>query len=188
LKIDNYALNNIEKNKIIASKVKDCRKKAGITQKKLSEMIDKSIATVRKYEQGSRNMNLETLISIANALDVPITYFTDEAGVDLYNDLISEAVKRDPSLKEDPEKIKDKISKEMTDRELLLSLAYSELSQSIETEKNIANYLLSKSDIELIRNAVFTDRECIQLIDFLVIVSTAKGYDILKHRNKSDNK
>ncbi len=54
----------------VGEKIKQARKKAGLTQKKLGEKLGVSAAMVAQYEKGVRNPKWETLRSIATALNV----------------------------------------------------------------------------------------------------------------------
>lgn len=54
----------------IGLRIKKARKKANMTQEELSNKVDLSVHFISNIENGSRKMSLETLISIANALDV----------------------------------------------------------------------------------------------------------------------
>lgn len=51
-------------------KIRYFRKKRGLSQSNLSEMIDKSPTYLSYVESGSRCISLDTLVDIANALNV----------------------------------------------------------------------------------------------------------------------
>ena len=55
--------------KAIGKRVCDSRKKLGITQEKLSEMVDLSPAHISHIESGKTKVSLESLVNIANALN-----------------------------------------------------------------------------------------------------------------------
>lgn len=57
----------------IGEKIKQARKKAGYTQKKLGEKLGISQVRVAQYESGIRNPKIETVRKIAEALNVEIT-------------------------------------------------------------------------------------------------------------------
>ena len=57
---------------LIGNRIKAARKAKGLSQSKLSELIDKSVGYMSYIETGSKKPSLETLIQIANALDVTI--------------------------------------------------------------------------------------------------------------------
>lgn len=62
------------------SKLKQCRTKAGITQKELAEKTDISLRTLQHYEQGSKDLTTAAAITvwkIAKALDCSIEDLID---------------------------------------------------------------------------------------------------------------
>lgn len=48
----------------------DYRKRAGMTQKELGEKVDKSFASINRYENGTRSMDRELIIKVARILGV----------------------------------------------------------------------------------------------------------------------
>ena len=54
----------------IGRRVRNVRKRKGITQSDLAEMVDKSTAHISYIETGAKTMSLETFVAIANALNV----------------------------------------------------------------------------------------------------------------------
>lgn len=65
----------------VGMRIKKIRKSKSLTIEEFSRMINKSKATVSKYESGSISMDLETLHDIAEALDVDIkTFFAHRTG------------------------------------------------------------------------------------------------------------
>ena len=55
---------------IIGRRIQEIRKKRKITQEKFSEIIDKSPGYISYIETGRKQLSLETLVDIANALKV----------------------------------------------------------------------------------------------------------------------
>lgn len=55
---------------ILGAKIKSIRKKKKLSQQTLSESIDISPTYMSYIESGIRSMSLDTLVSLANALDV----------------------------------------------------------------------------------------------------------------------
>lgn len=55
---------------IIGKRIKEARKKKGLTQEKLVEQMDVSIAYLSKIETGKIHINLERLSQICNILNV----------------------------------------------------------------------------------------------------------------------
>ena len=55
--------------KIIGKRIQEFRKKRGMTQEELSEIIDISPHYLSALERGIYNIKLETLVKILNCLD-----------------------------------------------------------------------------------------------------------------------
>lgn len=64
--------NMSEITKYVGNRIRKSRKAKGLTIDEFSKMINKSKATVSKYENGSIAMDIETLLDIANALDMDV--------------------------------------------------------------------------------------------------------------------
>ena len=58
--------------KLIGQRIKEARKRAGISQEKLGELIDVATAYVSRVERGSSHVNLKKLSQISVALNTPI--------------------------------------------------------------------------------------------------------------------
>ena len=58
--------------KIIGERIRNERKKKGLTQEKLSEEIDVTIAFLSRVERGKSRINLNRLAQISTVLDIPI--------------------------------------------------------------------------------------------------------------------
>lgn len=56
----------------IGKQIRICRKRKGISQEQLSEIINISASFLSCLENGYRSMSLETVVSIANALNVTV--------------------------------------------------------------------------------------------------------------------
>ncbi|MBU1209079.1 MAG: helix-turn-helix domain-containing protein [Proteobacteria bacterium] len=56
------------------------RKELRISQEKLGHMVDVSYQQVQKYEKGTNQLNSEMLQKIAQALEVPLSFFFENAG------------------------------------------------------------------------------------------------------------
>ena len=54
------------------------RKEKGMTQNQLGEACGIDAANIRKYELGKQNPKYETLEKIANAVDLPVSFFTGQ--------------------------------------------------------------------------------------------------------------
>jgi len=58
----------------IVENVKELRKAKGLSQLELSEKADLALNTISKFEMGQKQINLQTFIKIANALDVDVNF------------------------------------------------------------------------------------------------------------------
>ena len=59
-------------------KIKELRKKRGLTQKQLGDLCGMADSAIRRYENGRANPKIETLQKIADALDVKVIKSNDE--------------------------------------------------------------------------------------------------------------
>jgi len=55
-------------------RLNETRKMRGYTAQQVTDMLVVSLSTYRKYESGHRSPNLETLVKIANILEVSTDY------------------------------------------------------------------------------------------------------------------
>lgn len=58
-----------------ANKLRNVRKKAGLSISELARKADLSKATIQRYETGNSDPSLEKIQQIANALEIPWGYF-----------------------------------------------------------------------------------------------------------------
>lgn len=69
----------------VGSRLREMRDKRGLTQRALAEGINKSVSAVSGYESNMQTPPTDVLISIAQVLHVPITYFVDFSSKDCYS-------------------------------------------------------------------------------------------------------
>ncbi len=62
----------------VGNKIRSLRARQGLTQLQLSEMIDVSPPYISNIENGIKNASIETLVKIANALQVSIDELLDD--------------------------------------------------------------------------------------------------------------
>jgi Predicted transcriptional regulators len=65
-------------------KLNETRKLRGITAKKMADSLNMQIRGYRKYESGDSSPSLESLVKIADILDVSIDYLlgrTEDSGI-----------------------------------------------------------------------------------------------------------
>jgi transcriptional regulator with XRE-family HTH domain len=70
----------MHKKKIITSreigeKIKKRRKELKISQEELAETLGVTYQQVQRYENGINKLNVENVQTVADALDVPVSYF-----------------------------------------------------------------------------------------------------------------
>lgn len=88
---------------VIAKRVKAARKAAQITQAELAEKINISTNAVAKLETNLMNVSLQTLINIANALDIDVNYLLSDSaniGQDTSTDVFLENLIRTLSMRD----------------------------------------------------------------------------------------
>lgn len=61
----------------IGERIKDYRKKAGLSQKELGKKLNVSQQHIAQYENGKRTPKLDTIQKIADALSIPINAFLE---------------------------------------------------------------------------------------------------------------
>jgi len=61
----------------VGQRIKKYRKSRGYTIEQFSSMINKSKATLSKYENGTITIDIETLYDISKSLDIDLKYFID---------------------------------------------------------------------------------------------------------------
>ncbi|MEW5816437.1 MAG: helix-turn-helix transcriptional regulator [Spirochaetota bacterium] len=64
--------------KEIGDKIREFRKQRNVTQAELAERINVSFQQVQKYEKGKTRISLQRLITIANALQIPVSAFFED--------------------------------------------------------------------------------------------------------------
>ena len=66
---------------LFGKRLRETRKQNHVTQQALADMVGLTKTSISCYESGTRTPTLETLIDLANAFNVELTYFL---GVDEY--------------------------------------------------------------------------------------------------------
>jgi transcriptional regulator with XRE-family HTH domain len=61
--------------KILAERIKQARQERGYSQSKLAELVGVSTNTIGKLEINYTTVSLNTILNIANALEVDVNYF-----------------------------------------------------------------------------------------------------------------
>ncbi|OGU16770.1 MAG: hypothetical protein A2076_07075 [Geobacteraceae bacterium GWC2_53_11] len=62
----------------IGERVREFRKRRGLTQEQLAEIVSVTFQQIQKYENGFNRMNTDKLQAIAQALSVPASSFFDD--------------------------------------------------------------------------------------------------------------
>ncbi|MGV6989537.1 helix-turn-helix domain-containing protein [Testudinibacter sp. P80/BLE/0925] len=68
-------LDPTEVDRLIGKRIQQKRKECGFSAEKLSELLDISQQQLSRYERGTNKINVSHLVSIANFLHTPISYF-----------------------------------------------------------------------------------------------------------------
>lgn len=68
----NCLVSDCSEEETIGERIKDIRKKRGISQKELGELSDTSETTIKQYELGKRQPRIEQLKAISKALNTPL--------------------------------------------------------------------------------------------------------------------
>lgn len=87
----------------LGNRIRKTRMNCGITQEKLAEMVDISTNFMSLIENG-RNMSVETLVKIADALGVTVDYLLSDT-MDLQSDKIMAQIAQNLSSLSDDEKL-----------------------------------------------------------------------------------
>lgn len=66
----------------VALRIREIRKRRGLTQDDLAGLIDRSVDAVSNFERGVSLANYETLERLAHGLDIPISDFFAEPETD----------------------------------------------------------------------------------------------------------
>ena len=90
---------------IISKKIKEARKSASLTQAELAERVNVSTNAIAKLETNLMNISLQTLVNIANVLNIDINYLLfnrdikEKTSQDIFLDsLVSDLSPKDKDL------------------------------------------------------------------------------------------
>ncbi len=87
----------------LGEKIRNTRLKCGLTQDKLAEMVDISTNFMSLIENG-RNMSVETLVKIADALGVTVDFLLSDT-LDMQSDVLSLQISESVSTLNESEKM-----------------------------------------------------------------------------------
>lgn len=71
----------------VGQRLRQRRVLVGYSQEKLARMVGITFQQVQKYERGANRIVASRLYQLAKVLDVPISYFFDEIGSEVANDI-----------------------------------------------------------------------------------------------------
>ena len=96
--------------KSVGGKIKAARKDIGLTQDQLAQKSGVATITIRQYETGKRQPRFEQLQKIADALEIPIAFFTSMTELEIAFSTLNksgqvEAIKRIKELAQLPQYI-----------------------------------------------------------------------------------
>lgn len=75
-----HAPGDTEINKHIGDRMRTRRKLLGKTQENLAEALGLTFQQIQKYEKGTNSVSAPRLLQLAQALDVPVSFFFDGLG------------------------------------------------------------------------------------------------------------
>lgn len=91
------------------NKIKEIRKKKGLTQKELGDMLGMTASQIGNYENGYRNPKLSTVRKIAEALEVPLSTLAIDWSLfskeEILQDLNGQSIEFTPTAEPGNEKI-----------------------------------------------------------------------------------
>lgn len=167
----------------IGLNIKRIRESRNITRKELAEKSNISPSALANYENDYRNPNIEIIGNIANALGVPVAALIDDVTTnEFYTRIVLEVKKREvESGKRNISDI-DEYIEMLSDRDLVMNLAYSTISNSSDARDHIINYLLSNSSDNSTENIDLDISERIELFNFLELSFQVKIKEIINKR------
>ncbi|MDP3048485.1 MAG: helix-turn-helix transcriptional regulator [Thermodesulfovibrionales bacterium] len=65
----------LKTSRAIGEKIKGRRRELGISQERLAEILGVTYQQVQRYENGKNKLNVENIQTVADALNVPVSYF-----------------------------------------------------------------------------------------------------------------
>lgn len=74
-------------NKYVGNKIKEFRKKKGLTQKELGELIGVKYNTISSYENGTNSLDQNVLYKLSKALDCKMDDFFPSGEIDVSDEL-----------------------------------------------------------------------------------------------------
>ena len=69
--------------KTIGQRIKECRKKRGMTQEELAEVLYTKKATISVYEHDKIDIKISVLKELADILDTSVAYLTGETEINI---------------------------------------------------------------------------------------------------------
>lgn len=145
----------------IGNRIKSARKKEGLTQKQLAEILNVSTITIQNYENNRRKPNIDMINKIAEALGVSQHKLITGKSL---SEIVEEVINSTDEIEKAPKKIVEKLSKlsksdvftlENVD-EMFYSTVFNILSTA--TENSTLGYKLSDfsgDEVNEISNFVF---------------------------------
>lgn len=75
-------MQKIMTSKEIGEKLREFRKRRGLTQEQLAEKLDVTFQQIQQYEAGTSRLNTDKLQAVAIALSVPVAAFFEESEIE----------------------------------------------------------------------------------------------------------
>lgn len=92
-----------EKKAIIASRIREARKMAGLSQAQLAKMLNLHRPSISEIEAGNRSVSAEEIAELAEIFDVSASWLLGEGAdkVDVYDDKLQLAARELQKLKQE---------------------------------------------------------------------------------------
>ncbi|MDO8746095.1 MAG: helix-turn-helix transcriptional regulator [Thermodesulfovibrionales bacterium] len=71
----------LKTSRAIGEKIKGRRRELGISQESLAEILGVTYQQVQRYENGTNKLNVENIQTVADAINVPVSYFFEDERV-----------------------------------------------------------------------------------------------------------
>lgn len=87
--MDSFASDYSEKYRVIGSNIRMVRNAIGISQTELANRVGSDKSAISRYENGTQRPSLETLMRIADALDVDLVDLLKEKVIPSFRNVVS---------------------------------------------------------------------------------------------------
>lgn len=139
---------------MIGTKIKDARKRAGLTQEELANLIGVKRSVISKYENGQIEPRFQTIREIANALDITITEFLPPSQYSYINTETGERTNKRESPREAFIDLMDSTAKRLNELELKQGIDESFERLNIEGKRELFKVSMTLARDQYIAEAI----------------------------------